>query len=173
MKKLFSLFAICALFIGGVFAQTIDTTKAVTDTATEVVANSDVATVAETPDIDQTKILWKDLIEGFTVFFNMINWLYVCIYILTVWIFLSYATADNKAHWLTWARAIPNILWVIIIGFIWAMIMYWAFRYNTREELFGMLISMLFSTFLYKVGIDAILKAIAEKWMGIKFPEKV
>ena len=100
-------------------------------------------------------------------FFNLINWQFVGVYVLIIWLIISYSFAKNSAKWLDWIQKIPTGVILIIIGIILILIFMWVFNYTTKMEIFQLFISFLFSGFLYKIGIDRVLKWVAKNMLKL------
>lgn len=111
----------------------------------------------------------NNLYEGLEQFYGYVNWLFIIVFILSAWIMNDSIEAKNKVIKLNWFEKIPKIIRSLFIGIIWAVFFYWAFGYDNRKEVTGLVFSMLMSMVLYKCGIDYILKLISKKILGFDF----
>jgi len=122
----------------------------------------------ETMPQDLQQSFFDSLQVGIMAFLNMLNWLYVVVFIIVSWLINDATDADNKFYWLRWYSLVPKIIRSLISGLLLIVLFYWAFNYHTRIEVVNMIFSLLFSMVLYKFGIDRILRFISER-LGLKF----
>ena len=109
-----------------------------------------------------------NLKDAFLQFTDHINWLYCLVFIVSTWLFMSFMKAGNTAFWMNKMKKIPTAIWVITIGITWACIFAWVFKFNTRMEAFNMILSLMISMVVYKIGIEQFLKWVGKK-LGFQF----
>ncbi len=168
MKKLF--FILFALVTFAAFSA--DTTKTVVqanDTSIEAVVDSATLTTGEVPPEVQKAAYeeaWNSVLQ---VIYN-IDWLFLVIFIIIIGTLEMYIRATNKATWLNWLNKIPIAFWVLIIAIILSVFYCWVFDQTSKEQIFWMVITVFISMFVYKFGIDKLLKYIGQKLFGLVYP---
>ena len=118
------------------------------------------------PDVIKESFI-DHIISGSTSFINMINWLFVVVFIIICWLINDISASEEKFKWLNWYAKIPKILRSLISGILLMTVFYWAFQYKTRIEVVEMLFSILFSMVIYKIGIDKVLNWVSQR-LGLK-----
>lgn len=119
-----------------------------------------------TPDLNSLTIskIWGGVLE----FWNNLNWVFIVIFIVISGIFNMYVTAENKAISMNWFRKIPMAIWVLLIGIFLGISFVFIYDLKTKQEIFGILLSIIFSMGIYKLGIDKFIKWVASKF-GLEF----
>lgn len=114
-------------------------------------------------------IVNNDLLKAVQDFWQMLDKLYIVIFIITSGIINMYMKADNKAPWLNWLRKIPAALWVFIYGIILGTMIYWLKGYAGKEKIAGIIFSLFISMGIYKLGISMVFKWFAKNILKINF----
>lgn len=114
-------------------------------------------------------LLINNLFDAVKQIFSYVNWVFLIIFIVVTWLINDVTDAENCAQWLTWFSKIPKVIRVLIFGVLQIMFFAWAFEATARIELFKLMLSLLFSMVVYKIGINKFLKAISTRLFGLKF----
>lgn len=149
-----------------------DVPKLLADKETEVQALLD--TIVSTKKALQaqkevSESIIQHIKDGTLSFLDLINWLYIVIFVIIAWLINDTSEATNTGIWLNWFAKIPKGLRTFIIGLLLAMAFYWMFSYNTRLDVFGLFCSLIFGMVVYKIGIDQIFAYISSNWLKLKF----
>jgi hypothetical protein len=115
--------------------------------------------------------LIKNIWEGFQQVFVYVNIQYCTVFIVATWLINDTIDAQNFAPAFTWLTKIPKGIRVLLLGFILMFVWAWAFKYSLRMDFFRLLISMLISMAVYKIGIKQVFTFISVKIFGFKFQE--
>lgn len=118
---------------------------------------------------DGEMIAVNNLLEGFKIIFSYINWVFLIIFIVVAWLINDITDAKNIASWLLWLKPIPKAIRALIVGILLIILFTWVFKLKTPFEIFKLIISLLFSMVVFKIGIDKVLKAISTRLFGLKF----
>jgi len=177
MKKIIMIFSILLIGLSFTYAQaevdekdvpTVDVVE--TDgTVTEAPATTDDAVNESVLEVEEE--FKENVIGGFSDLVKLLNYLFIAIFIVSAWLINDTADAENAVKWMNWWSKVPKILRSLIIGAVWIVIFIWVFRYTAREEIFGLILSLLASMVIYKVGIDKLLRWLSVK-SGMKFADK-
>lgn len=129
---------------------------------------ADTTMVKDVPENVSTQIVtsfWDGVIE----FWGMLDMLFIVTFIILSSGLNFYSLAENKASWLNFLRKVPTTIWVLIFGFIIA-ILFWALldRYNSREDVMGLIMSIFVSMIIYKIGINRLLQWAFQKFLKIE-----
>lgn len=101
--------------------------------------------------------------QALQIFWGYLNWVFIVAFIVFSGIFNMYVNAENKAASMNFFRKLPMAVWVFIFGILLALLFIYAFDIKTKQEITGLIFSILFSMGIYKIGIDKIFKWVAEK----------
>jgi len=101
--------------------------------------------------------------EGVVTFWGYLNWIFIVAFIMVSGVFNMYVSAENKAEKLNWFRKLPMAIWVLIIGVVMAGIFIFSYNIVTKQDITGLLWSIIFSMGIYKLGIDKFISWIAAK----------
>lgn len=168
MKKLIFLFAIMITAVT-LFAQNPDAAVVVNpDTIVTAETVNNLSPEAVTPKEDLEKSIVEHFVAAGKDFLQYIDWLFMIVFIIITWLTSKSASATNMASWLNWLAKVPNLLIALGIGLILTVIFYYLFDYSGKEGIRTMLMSLLFSLVVYKIGIDKFLKWLFGK-IGLKF----
>ena len=169
MKKYIFLFFALVCFVA-LQGQTSDV-AITTDTATaiaETVNYSVAATGSPSQDIEKTIV--DHFVQAVKDFLGYVDWLFMVVFIVITWLINGAVCDKNKFGWLDWMQKIPRLLIALGIGLILTVAFYYLFDYSGIIGIRTMLMSLLLSMVVYKIGIDKFLKWIFGK-IGIKFSE--
>ena len=72
---------------------------------------------------------------------------------------------------MNWFRKVPMAVWVLCIGIIMGGIFVFSYDVATKQDITGLLWSIIFSMGIYKLGIDKFIKWLASK-LGFSFEVK-
>jgi len=106
--------------------------------------------------------------EGVKIFWGYLNWVFIVAFIVVSGVFNMYVSAENKAPSMNWFRKVPMSIWVLCIGIIMACIFVFSYDIVGKADITGLLWSIIFSMGIYKLGIDKLIKFLAEKF-GLQF----
>lgn len=109
----------------------------------------------------------QNLFGGIGEFLRLINWIYLLIFIISMWLINDFGESTNKAKWLTWFAKIHKGLRTFIMGIILIPIIGYFFRFNTREDYFAMFASLILGMVVWKLGVNAFFEWLRKK-IGIK-----
>lgn len=110
--------------------------------------------------------------DGTLSFIDLINWLFIIVYVVITWLFNDLSAANNTAKWLNWFNKIPKMLRSFLMGLFIAILFYWVFGYNERLDVFALFCSILMGMVIYKIGIDKIFSYISKYWLKLNFESK-
>ena len=112
------------------------------------------------------------LTDGFMLFSQMINWLFIVVFIIMAWITNDSAEANNAHSWFSWYAKIPKVLRTLIFGILLALLFAWTFEYSQRLDVFKMLMSILLGMVVFKIGIEKALRFISVNVFKWDFTKK-
>jgi len=100
----------------------------------------------------------QNITSSFTDILGIVNWIFVSITILLTWLVNELIKKVAMPKWLKWFKNL-NSWRALTIGSI-ILIPLFAFfgRFTTREEYYGLFISLMISMILYAIGIKTVLE---------------
>jgi hypothetical protein len=113
-------------------------------------------------------LLASNLFKGVVDLFNMVNWLFVVVYMLSMWLINEYTDSNKKGKKLNRVRLVPKFARVVIWGALLAGFFFWAFRYDTREDVVELFFSILVSMLIYRLGIRKIFDWLSPRVLKTK-----
>ena len=173
MKTLISILAVLLFAIGPMKSDSLKITTAdVVETQTKE--------VVEMPPVDNDGIVDYDLSgeikygfwNAIKAFIAFVNWLFVIVFILLAWLINDTAENKNGANWFNWFNRIPKILRSLGIGLLLAAVFYWGFNYHHRQEVMGLMFSIVVTMVIYKIGVDKVLRWVSKTFLKIKFDDE-
>lgn len=131
--------------------------------STAIIAQDTTSTGSDIQGLTIQKI-W----EGVVTFWGYLNWVFIVAFIIVSGVFNMYVSAENKAPSMNWFRKVPMAIWVLLIGIVMACIFIFSYEIISKADITGLLWSIIFSMGIYKLGIDKLVKFLAEKF-GLQF----
>ncbi len=100
----------------------------------------------------------QNITGSFTEILDIVNWIFVAVTILLAWLVNELIKKVTMPKWLKWFKNL-NSWRALTIGTV-ILIPLFAFfgRFTTREEYFGLFISLMISMILYAIGIKTVLE---------------
>jgi hypothetical protein len=92
--------------------------------------------------------------DGFNTFLQLMDWIYIIIFVVLAWLINDLTDAKNTATWLNWYQKIPKVVRTFILGLILMFVFGYFYRSIEREEYFSLFSSLIFSMVLYKLGLN-------------------
>ena len=107
--------------------------------------------------------LIQQLWGGVQLLFANVNWMFVPIFIVIMWLFNEGTNSQTRFKWLNWLQNINKSFRVLIGGLILGVPYCWIYGLNTKEEIVGVLYAILIGMVIWKMGIDTVFEWIKKK----------
>lgn len=101
---------------------------------------------------------------------DIVNWLFIAIVVLVSWLVNELVKKATMPKWLNWFKNL-NSWRALTIGTVVLIPLFAYFgRFETREEFFGLFISLMVSMVLYAIGIKYVIGWVKAIVLKIKTP---
>jgi hypothetical protein len=106
--------------------------------------------------------LWS----GIEAFFTSINWLFVVIFIIIMWLMNEGTDSKNTFSWLDWLQPIPKAWRTFIGGLLLATVFAFFYDIKAKADYAGLLYSVLIGMVIWKLGINSVFEWFKQKvWL--------
>lgn len=128
-----------------------------------------VVTAQTQAPVDLNKEFQLSISEGVKLFLSFLNFTYITVFMLSAWLINDLSEAVNSFRFLNFLQAVPKFFRSGMVGIAWAIIFYWAFKYNSRLDVIALLFSMLTGLVIYRIGIKKVFEYISQNMIGLIF----
>ena len=111
--------------------------------------------------MEQTLI--QQLWGGIQVLLASINWVFVPVFIVIMWLLNEGADSTTNFKWLNWLQKIPKGWRVFIGGILLAIPFAWVYNLTSKTEIASLLYSVLVGMIAWKLGIENIFQWFKDK----------
>lgn len=119
-------------------------------------------------NLEAETFTFSAITEAVKIFVMSVNWLYVLSFMLLSWLVNDGTEAQNATTFLNFLSHISKTTRTLIVGTLLILVFSYFFSYNTRSDVFKMLLSLLLSMVIYKLGINKVFAFISSR-IGFKF----
>jgi hypothetical protein len=110
----------------------------------------------------------QSITDSFSNILDVVNWAYVAVTILLTWLVNELIKTITMPKWLKWFKNL-NAWRALTIGSVFLIPLFAFFgRFQSREEYYGLFISLMLSMILYAIGIKSVLKWVKTLILKIK-----
>ncbi len=106
---------------------------------------------------------------GITSFFASINWLFVVLFIVVMWLLNEGADSKGTFTWLNWLQSIPKAWRTFLGGILLATAFAFFYDLKSKVDYAGLLYSVLLGMIIWKLGINQAFEWFKQRvWLGNK-----
>lgn len=102
--------------------------------------------------------------EAVKLWFNSIDLVFMVIFMLVTWLINFGSQHPTQLQWLNWIQKIPQTLFVLILGFILAIVYAYLNDMRAKADISSLLYAILLGMVIYKLGFKQF-----EDWLKAKF----
>jgi len=107
--------------------------------------------------------LWS----GITAFFTSINWLFVVVFIVVIWLLNEGTDSQNSFTWLNWLQQIPKGWRTFLGGILLAIIFAFFYDLKAKADFASLIYSVLLGMIVWKLGLNTVFEWFKQKiWLS-------
>jgi len=88
------------------------------------------------------------------------------VFMLVTWLINFGSQHPTQAQWLNWITKIPQTLFVLIFGFLLAILYAYLNDLRAKTDISGLLYAIILGMVIYKLGLNKFEAWVKKKWGG-------
>lgn len=104
---------------------------------------------------------------GIQIILASVNWVFVPLFIIIMWLFNEGIESESDYNWLNWIQKIPRGLRVFLTGIVLALGFSWFYDLQSKSEIASLAYGIMVGMVIWKLGIEKFFEWFKEHvWHG-------